>query len=64
MVIERATVWANVKLLLSAQAHKAFHRTLVIPVSTQLNSGAGAIANINEAKEGGIYNTRPDRIQD
>lgn len=64
MVIERTTVWTNVKPLLSAQSHKAFHRILVISVSTQSHSGAGAIANINEAKEGGIYNTRPDRIQD
>lgn len=64
MVIEKTTVWTNVKLLLSAQAHKAFHRTLVIPMSTQSHSGAGAIANINEAKECGIYNTRPDLTQD
>lgn len=64
MVMERAAVWTNDRLLLSAKTREAFHRTSVITVSAQLHSGAGAITNISKAKEGGLHNTRPDRTKD
>lgn len=62
MVMERAAVWTNDRLLLSAKTHEAFPHTSVT-VCAQLHSGTGAITNISKAEEGGLRKTRPDHTK-